>query len=338
MAPLFNLFGKKDAGKKRNFTRIFFATDIHGSEACYRKFLKTAEFYDTDILILGGDVTGKFMIPVIRSADGSRRVTLHGQKREIANEQDMADLVESLGVLGYYHVEMSEQEFQEAAKDERIVDEIFHKEQYKRLTEWIKLADERFAGTNIKMYVTGGNDDTPEALKALEDTPSEHVIACEGRHIQIDDLHTMVSLGSSNLTPWHTPREYPEEVIVEQIKEAIGEITDFKNVIFNFHVPPLGYGLDMCPELDTTKDPPAPVMNGGEQAFKPVGSSAVRDAVLEHQPLLVLAGHIHESRGTAKVGRTFAINPGSEYGEGALRGVIVNMGDGEIMSWQMTSG
>ena len=337
MSPLFN-FGKKDKATKRKFTRIFYATDIHGSEVAFRKFLNAAEFYDTDILILGGDVTGKFMVPVITAQDGTRRVTLHGQRQELRNQQDMDDLKESLGVLGYYYVEMTEVEFQEAQKDESIVDEIFHREKYKRLKEWIELADQRFEGTNTKLYITGGNDDSDDALKALEDYQSAHVIPCEGRHIQIDELHTIVSLGSSNLTPWHTPREYPEEVIADQIVEAIGDLSDFKNVIFNFHVPPLGYGLDMCPELDTSKDPPAPVMHGGEQSFKPAGSSAVRDAVLKYQPLLVLTGHIHESRGTAKIGRTFAVNPGSEYGEGALRGVIVNIGDGEITSWQMTSG
>ncbi len=338
MSPLFNIFGKKESGAKRKFTRIFFATDIHGSEAAYRKFLNAAEFYDTDILILGGDVTGKFMVPVITAPDGSKRVTLHGQKQELRTQQDMDDLIESLGVLGYYHVEMSEAEFQAAQRDENIVDDIFHKEKYKRLKEWIELADQRFEGTAIKLYMTGGNDDSEEALQAIRDHPSSHVIMCEGQHIQIDELHTMVSLGVSNLTPWHTPREYPEETIEKMIVEAIGEIEDFTNVIFNFHVPPLGCGLDMCPELDTSKDPPAPVMHGGEQAFKPAGSTAVLAAINKYQPLLMLTGHIHESRGTAKIGRTFAINPGSEYGEGALRGVIVNIGDGEITSWQMTSG
>ena len=186
--------------------------------------------------------------------------------------------------------------------------------------------------------MTGGNDDAPPVLKAFDDHVSDYVIPCESRHVMIDELHTMVSLGISNLTPWHTPREYPEEVVAKRIEEVVEGITDFTNVVFNFHVPPYGHGLDMCPELDTTKDPPAPVMHGGEQAFKPAGSTAVLAAIEKYQPLLVLTGHIHESRGTAKIGRTFVINPGSEYGEGTLRGAIVNVGDGKITSWQMTAG
>lgn len=338
MGFLKGLFKGSKTDGKRKFTRTFFATDVHGSEAAFRKMLNAAEAYDTEILILGGDVTGKFLIPVINAPDGTKRATLHGQKREIKSQQDMDEFIQSLGVLGYYHVEMSEDEFQKAQSDESIVDKIFHEEQYKRLAKWIQLADERFEGTDIKLYVTGGNDDSSEALKALDDIQSPHVIPCEGKHVKIDELHTMISLGISNLTPWNTPREYPEEVVAEKISELVEGTEDFENVIFNFHVPPYGHGLDMCPELDTTKDPPAPVMHGGEQSFKPAGSTAVLEAIQKYQPLLLLTGHIHESRGTAKIGRTFAINPGSEYGEGALRGAIVNIGDGEITSWQMTSG
>ncbi len=337
---LFGLFKKKDEGavQKRKFTRIFYATDIHGSQLAYRKLLNAPSGYDTDILVLGGDVTGKFLIPIIVGQDGTERVTLHGVKRDIKTAQEKEELISNLGVMGYYHVEMPEAEFQAAQKDEHIVKGIFLKEQCKRLSEWIKAADDKFKGTNIKMYVTGGNDDDVEVLNALEEVPSEHVIPCEGKRVMIDEIHTMLSLGISNLTPWHTPREYSEDIVAQRIEETVQGIDDFTNVIFNFHVPPYGHGLDMCPELDTTKDPPAPVMRGGEQVFKPAGSTAVLDAIKKYQPLLVLTGHIHESRGTVQIGRTFAVNPGSEYGEGALRGTIVNLGDGKIVSWQMTSG
>jgi hypothetical protein len=337
---LFGLFKKKDAGgePKRKFTRIFYATDIHGSELAYRKFLNAPVSYETDILILGGDVTGKFLIPIITAPNGARRATVHGQKRELKTEQELQELIENLGVLGYYYVNLSEEEFQATQKDQGIVNDIFNEEQCKRLVRWIKMAEEKYQGTHVKLYVTGGNDDATEVLKTLDETPSDFVTPCEGKLIQLDEIHTMVSLGISNLTPWHTPREYPEEVIAQKIEETVKGIDDFTNVIFNFHVPPYGHGLDMCPELDTTKDPPAPVMHGGEQAFKPAGSTAVLAAVEKYQPLLVLTGHIHESRGTVQIGRTFAVNPGSEYGEGALRGTIVNLGDGKILSWQMTSG
>ena len=155
---------------------------------------------------------------------------------------------------------------------------------------------------------------------------------------QIDEIHTMLSLGISNPTPWDTPREYPEEVIAKKIETLVEGIEDFTNVIFNFHIPPFNSGLDSCPELDTSKDPPEPILKGGQQIFRPVGSPSVLAAIEKYQPLLVLCGHVHEARGTARIGRTLVINPGSEYGEGILKGAIVNIGNGEVMSWQMTSG
>ncbi|MDX6513728.1 MAG: uncharacterized protein QOE36_3232, partial [Gaiellaceae bacterium] len=71
----------------------------------------------------------------------------------------------------------------------------------------------------------------------------------------------------------------------------------------------------------------------------PVGSTAVRAALESYGPRLSLHGHIHESRGVARVGRTIAINPGSEYGEGILRGLIIDWDReaGEI-DYQFTAG
>ena len=70
----------------------------------------------------------------------------------------------------------------------------------------------------------------------------------------------------------------------------------------------------------------------------PGGSSAVRSAIEKHQPLLGLHGHIHESKGFVKIGRTFCVNPGSEYGEGILRGVIIDLEDGKVKNFLLTQG
>jgi len=59
--------------------------------------------------------------------------------------------------------------------------------------------------------------------------------------------------------------------------------------------------------------------------MKPVGSTAVRDSINKHQPLLSLHGHIHESRRIKRMGRTLAINPGSVYGDGVLQGAVVEL-------------
>ena len=59
--------------------------------------------------------------------------------------------------------------------------------------------------------------------------------------------------------------------------------------------------------------------------MKAVGSVAVRDSINKHQPLLSVHGHIHESRGIRKMGRTLALNPGSVYGDGVLQGAVIEL-------------
>lgn len=333
------LFGKRrSAPPPRETTRIYFATDLHGSGVVFRKLLNGALIYGCQHVVLGGDITGKMLIPVIKNPDGTKRATIHGEKRILKNKADEKQFQEILDMLGFYHVCLSEDEFKEMEQDQKRVERVFNSKAYSRLIEWINLAAEKFSGHNLTLYISGGNDDTPESLKALSDNKTSQVVGCEGRQIKLNDIYTMVSLGISNPTPWHTPREYPEETIAKKIEEALTGLVDFHNVIFNFHVPPYNCTLDMCPELDATKDPPAPVMSGGQQVFKPVGSTAVREAIEKYQPLLVLCGHIHESRGVVKIGRTTIVNPGSEYGEGVLRGVIINLRGSEVLSYQMTSG
>lgn len=335
---LFNIFGKGKNKKERKFTRLFFATDLHGSCVTYRKLLSAATAYDTRILIMGGDIVGKLLIPIITSPDGRRRVTLHGQLKWLENEDDLDAVIKNIELLGFYYVSMTEEEFKSVQGDQNKIEALVYEKAKVRLANWIEMAGERLPNSGAKLYVTGGNDDPVETIEFLENQQTDHFMLCEEQTLQLDEIHTMVSLGISNPTPWDTPREYPEEVIAQKIETLVEGIEDFTNVIFNFHIPPFNSGLDSCPELDTTKDPPEPVLKGGQQIFQPVGSHSVMAAIEKYQPLLALCGHIHEARGTARIGRTLVINPGSEYGEGVLKGVIVNIGNGEVTSWQMTSG
>jgi Icc-related predicted phosphoesterase len=192
-------------------------------------------------------------------------------------------------------------------------------------------------GTGIKCLVTGGNDDDPEVLEAIK-VGGESFIPVEAKVVQIDDDHTMASVGFSNPTPWHTPREIPDEKLGEIIEGMCAQVTDFQHCIFNFHVPPIDSTLDLCPKLDVTTDPPTPIMSAGQIVFAGAGSPSVRKAIEKYQPMLGLHGHIHEAQGVVKIGKTTCINPGSEYGEGVLRGCLVVFADGKIEGSQMTSG
>jgi uncharacterized protein len=318
--------------------RLFFATDIHGSEPTFRKFINAGKFYNVDVLVLGGDITGKMLVPIIALGNNTFRATLQSHLYNLKKD-DLQEFMIRLAKLGFYSSEMSEQEYQELAADPERINGLYLEKANERLVAWIKWAEEKLAGTNLKCYVTGGNDDAKEVVDTLNQEAKERVIACEEKLITLNDEgHQMVSLGYSNPTPWKTPREIEEPELVRHITKAFQGIEDFSKIIFNMHVPPVDSTLDTCPQLDVSTDPPTVITDGGEPVLFGAGSQAVRDAIERYQPLLSLHGHIHESRNVTKIGRTTAVNPGSEYGEGVLRGIIVSIAGDKVESTQMTSG
>jgi Icc-related predicted phosphoesterase len=207
-----------------------------------------------------------------------------------------------------------------------------------RLESWIQLAQERLAGTGIRCFVTGGNDDYTDVLAVLPRDGNGPVRACEGEVLPIDEHHTMASLGISTPTPWHTPREVSEEELAQEVERLVASVPDVSRSIFNFHDPPNDSTLDTCPMLDWTTDPPTPIVKAGQVVMHGAGSRSVRRAVETHQPMMGLHGHIHESAGVIRIGRTVCVNPGSEYGEGVLRGCLATLGEGNVEGYQLTSG
>jgi len=318
--------------------RLFFATDVHGSEPTFRKFVNAGKFYNVDVLILGGDITGKLMVPIIALGNHTYRATLQSRLYNL-KEDDLPEFMNRLSKLGFYSSEMSEREYAELAEDPEKVNRLYLEKANERLVAWIKWAEQKLAGSNLKCFVTGGNDDAKEVVDTLNRETGERVIACEEKLVTVsDEGHSMVSLGYSNPTPWKTPREIDEAELARHITEAFKDVESCEKVIFNMHVPPLNSTLDTCPQLDTSTDPPTVITSGGEPVLFGAGSQAVWEAIEHYQPLLSLHGHIHESRNVTKIGRTTAVNPGSEYGEGVLRGIIVSIIGNKVESTQMTSG
>jgi uncharacterized protein len=329
------LFGKKGSGKS---TRLFYATDVHGSERTFRKFLNAGKFYEAQILVLGGDIIGKLAVPIIREANGHYRATLQGNTEHFETEDGLKALIERLGLLGFYHKIMTEEEFRTLAADQAAVDALFHTLARQRLEAWIELANTRLGSTGIRCFVTGGNDDYPNVLEVMKTSKSEVFIDCEGVVVDLDDDHTMISVGNSTPTPWKTPREMPDEELGRIIDGMVAKVSNLHNCVFNLHDPPFDSTLDTCPELDWTTDPPTPIVKAGQIVMHGAGSKSVRKAIETQQPMLGLHGHIHESSGAIKIGRTLCINPGSEYGEGILRGALITLSSGEIKAHQLTSG
>jgi uncharacterized protein len=329
---------KRRGTSKGTPTRLFYACDIHGSEPTYRKFLNAAKFYEADALIFGGDLMGKLLVPIVRDAGGTYRARLQGQNHHITSDGEMAQFKKVLQTLGFYWQEMDPEEYQSYEGNQDRIDDLFDVLARERLAEWVVLAEERLKETHVRVFLCGGNDDTDEVLTALEQTAEDRVVSAENRAVPVDDEHLVVTIGYSTPTPWETPRERSEEEIADAIAKVMADVPDPSRAIFNFHCPPLDSGLDTCLKLDASVWPPTPVIENGQPIYYGAGSQAVTDALTEYQPTVGMHGHIHESRWVTNYGRTLALNPGSEYGEGVLRGLIVTIRGGDVIGHQFTSG
>jgi uncharacterized protein len=296
--------------------KVFFATDIHGSEVCWRKFLNAAAFYKADLVILGGDVTGKVMVPIVDHG-GHWKVTVRGQEYTLDTQQELEDIKTQIRNAGSYPALVSPDELQVLSREEGAVDRRFTVEMTQSLDRWLDMADGKLRGGEIPCILNGGNDDIWEIDDIIEQSPC--VSFAEGKLLDLDGF-SLVSMGWTNPTPWDTFREAPEPDLAAKIEAMASRVPDMGRAIFNFHAPPYGTGLDEAPALDATLRP----IHGGA-VMKPVGSTAVRDAITKHQPMLSVHGHIHESRGVKKMGRTLAINPGSVYGDGVLQGAVLDL-------------
>lgn len=318
-------------------TRLFFAADLHGSEPTFRKFLAAARFYGVDALVFGGDLMGKALVPIVRER-GTYRARFQGQDQEFERD-GLESFARAVEQPGFYWTVMDRDEYAEVERDPLRQRALFQDLASTRLAAWIATAEDRLAGTGVRMYLTGGNDDEPEVLRVLDEHSGEQVVPCEGRLVELDGEHPMITVGLSTPTPWDTPREASEEEIERAIDALAGIVRDPSRCVFNLHCPPKDTPLDTCLELEVVPgELPRPVRRGGRYLTTGGGSTAVRDAVTRYQPLVALHGHIHESAGRFRLGRTPCFNPGSEYVQGTLNGWIVTLrGDG-IRAYQHTSG
>lgn len=302
--------------------RIFFATDIHGSEVCWRKFLNAAAFHKADVLIMGGDMTGKAMVPIVARGGngpgaGGWEVTLQEQRHTLATEADVAAMEKRVRDRGYYPIRTTPDEVAAWAADDDAMNARFKAEILASVERWMALADERLAGKGVRCIVSPANDDMFEVDPII--AAAEHVELGEANAINVDGI-SIASTGWCNPTPWKTFRELEEPKLGERIDALVAAIPDPRRAIFNFHAPPHGSNLDAAPQLDADLRYVA-----GGQALVPVGSRAVRAAIEAHGPMLSLHGHIHEGRGAVKIGRTLAVNPGSSYEDGVLQAAVVDI-------------
>jgi Icc-related predicted phosphoesterase len=318
-------------------TRLFFAADIHGSQVTFRKFLAAAEFYGVDALVFGGDLMGKALVPIVRT-NGGYHASFQGREEEI-DADGLRAFTDALEQPGFYWRVFDRDEYEAVERDPMAKHGLFHELASERLAGWIERAEEALRGTGVRLYLTGGNDDEPSVLETLERHDGDRVIASEGRLVELDDEHTMITVGLSTPTPWDTPREASEDEIGRAIEQAVTSVPDMERCVFNLHCPPKDTPIDTCLKLEARPgELPRPIREGGRFVTTGGGSMAVREAIERYQPLVGLHGHIHESGGRFRIGRTQTFNPGSEYVQGVLQGVIVSLRGGRLVSYQHTQG
>ena len=309
--------------------RIFFATDLHGSETCWRKFLNAARYYEAEVLICGGDMTGKAIIPLVEE-NGTFEFSLSGE-RELVSLDRVEEAENLVRRKGYYPVRVTPDQLHQLDVDEGSRRRLFQQVMLEGVQRWMDLAHDKLQGTGVRCFVCPGNDDEMEVDRVI--ASSDAVELGEGRVIEVAGFE-MISTGWSNPTPWNTHREEDEDALRRRIDAMASQVHDVSRAIFNLHPPPYGSGLDEAPALDKEMRP-----KHGGRALTAVGSKAVRGAIEHYGPLLSLHGHVHEGKGVAKLGRTLAINPGSAYEEGLLMGAVVMLDDKRgVKSYQLVSG
>lgn len=314
-------------------TRVFFVSDIHGSDRLFLKFVNAGKVYKANVLILGGDITGKTVTPIFNQGN-SWKAEYVGAFKEARTEDELNELERKIRELGSYPYRTTESEWKTLRQSEASMDQVFVQVMTASLKRWVQIAEERLKPIGVKIIINIGNDDLPVVGNILAE--SDYVTYPNERIVSIDDKHEMPSVGFSNMTPWNCPGDVSEEELLSKLENATTGLTHPENSLFNFHCPPYDTQIDLAPKLD--KDLKPVLTPGGEPEMAHVGSTSVRQVIEKFQPLAGLHGHIHEARGFSQVAKTPCFNPGSEYTTGVLRGLIVNLSEKKLDNYVFTEG
>jgi Icc-related predicted phosphoesterase len=307
--------------------RIFFSSDLHGSDVCFRKFLNAREFYHADVLLLGGDLCAGSIV-FAEQIDAGWQVRLAGRDLLLRDQSELEKFRSALANKGHLLKLQSHQD--PGSPDQGSDREDLDHEIQAQLRRWVELAATK--SPRHPVYFVPGNDD-PYYLDDIFEFPP--FINIHRKHILLDEETSIMGIGGSTPTPWKTEREYSEEQLEGFVTSTFNTKLDQKSLILLSHCPPHNSGLDLAPALlgDFSYE-----LHLGMPRPVPVGSLAIREALRQLAPILGLFGHVHEGRGHTKIHQTLCINPGSAPWSGRLQGCLVDISEGKVASFQLTEG
>ena len=302
---------------------IFYVADIHGSDVCFRKWLNAAGFYGADVLIIGGDLTGKVLLPIYpaRGRSGAWTATWKERVHRLETRAEVDELIRLARNDGAYGFVTTAEEIAEIGGSIERERAVFGRLKLEALESWLALADERLADRRTRAFVMAGNDDPPEIDELL--AAARSLIDVQGQTTELAPGILMASRGESTPTPWHTPREVPDPDLGDLVRNVVRDLPAGGTTIWNLHMPPFDTGVDRAPRLDESLH--VQYDGTGEPVMVPVGSHAIRDLIADRQPTVALHGHIHEGRGRYRIGTTVGFNPGSQYQDGVLQGLLLRV-------------
>jgi Icc-related predicted phosphoesterase len=313
-------------------SKLFFSVDVHGADSVWRKWLKVPEIYDVDAMLLCGDLTGKSLVPIIDQGNGKFRAFYFGRNWELEAGSSVEEMEKRIRDAGAYTLRCDQEMVRSLQDDPARVEKLMMNMILDRISRWMEMLLDTVDRSKVDAIVMPGNDDDTEVDQVIKSFADRGIRWCLDGVIEVLGA-SMISLDYVNPTPWDTPREDSEKGLRKRIDRLAGRLEDPSAAIFNLHAPPHGTMLDLAPELDASRKP---VTVAGQVNFVHVGSKAVSKAIEDYQPMIGLHGHIHESSGDDRIGRTVVVNPGSEYGEGILRGYIVDIQDSRVVNqWKV---
>jgi Icc-related predicted phosphoesterase len=314
--------------------RIYFASDLHGSEVCFRKFLNSVSVYRPDLLIYGGDLMGKLLHPIFRVDDRTFRWYPSGDRPEDFPPDSLPQVERRIADQGRYSFVTTREDWEARRQSPGRLEALARELGKERVRAWLRLIRERLLPQNVRVIMNVGNDDTDSVLAILREEAPPNVLVPEGQLVSAGP-YEVFGCGYANMTPWHCPRDLEEADLEKVLDRTAGQIDSPRRTIFDIHAPPRDTAIDLAPELDANLKPKTV---SGQRLLTHVGSPSVRRLIESVGPVLSLHGHIHESMGIDRVGSTPVLNPGSVYFSGVLQGAILTLDGGQLVDHLFVTG